>query len=99
MAFIKDRINLNALKSLENFSRKAHVSFDTNNLVELDDAGTPATSLSALCWHVTMTASLTFLPQKSVNQRPTVGLLYSSLVIENSPREISRDDHRKPSMT
>ena len=51
-AFLKERINLKALKLLESCSRlachcnalvflfyRSHVSFDTNNLGELDDAG------------------------------------------------------------
>src|ERR1700722_7964229 len=41
------------------------------------------------------TPRLTFLPQNSVNQRPTTALLLSSLLILNCPRDQSRNDHRK----
>src|SRR5262245_57892832 len=40
------------------------------------------------------TPSLTPLPQNSVNQRPTVALLSSSLLIGMAPRDSSREDHR-----
>jgi hypothetical protein len=42
---------------------------------------------------------LTFLPQKSVNQRPTTALLSASLLIEMSPHALSVENHRIRSMT
>src|SRR5262245_15062753 len=43
------------------------------------------------------TARLTFLPQNSVNQRPTTAL-FSSLLIGMAPRDLCCEDHRHPPM-
>jgi hypothetical protein len=45
-----------------------------------------------------MTARLTFLPQNSVNQRPTTALLSASLLIGMPPHNLLREDHRHRSM-
>src|SRR5262245_55179953 len=45
-----------------------------------------------------MTARLTFLPQNSVNQRPTTALLSASLLIGLPPHHRLREDHRQRSM-
>src|SRR5262245_64461724 len=45
-----------------------------------------------------MTARLTFLPQNSVNQRPTTALLSASLLIGMPPHHRLREDHRQRSM-
>src|ERR1700693_4750910 len=45
-----------------------------------------------------MTVKLTFLPQNSVNQRPTTALFSASLLIEMSPGDLCREDHRHRSM-
>src|SRR5260370_29047255 len=45
------------------------------------------------------TARLTFLPQNSVNQRPTTALLSSSLLIGVGPHDLFREDHRIRTMT
>src|ERR1700674_2384704 len=46
-----------------------------------------------------ITPRLTFLPQNSLNQRPTTALLSFSLLIGGVPRDFSLEDHRQPSMT